>query len=135
MQMYIKACGWDRYMGDKLIGDINLNDASVEYDSPSMDAYIDKAAVYVRYDIGDLNIVWRKKLQLTGAYRLDLNLSREEIARLFKLAFGNELTVSKLNELGITVADASPTHDQIREAIRQVRLGEFIDIVSSGKEP
>lgn len=63
---------------------------------------------------------WVQSVRYTGDYRVEVNLTRSDIVRLFKASFGSELDVNLLEDHGFTV---SP--ELQKSVIGKIRLADL----------
>jgi hypothetical protein len=102
--MKVTARGWGRNMGDNVIADVDLTEASVTRD-PNRLINFDKDPTIFRTGEG-VNIDWGKRVNLGGRYRWEVELTTEEIIHLFRTKVGSELGVDLLEQHGFSVSEA-----------------------------
>ena len=99
--MKVTARGWNRNMGENVIGDHVLTELPVRRD-PSQSLNRSKPTIFKSF--GEVSVQWVQTLRYTGDYRVEVNLTRSDVVRLFKAIFGSELDVDLLDEHGFTVS-------------------------------
>ncbi len=100
--MKVTARGWNRNMGDNIIVDNDLSDLAVSRD-PSRYILFDRQPAVFRSS-HNISIDWGKKLNYSGNYRMEVELSCSDILALFRTMFGSELDVDLVEEHGFTVS-------------------------------
>lgn len=100
--MELKARGWGRNMGPRVIADINLSEMMASRD-PNKGIYYNQPGLFRIY--GEVSVAWSQTLRFTGDYRMQLDLSTADIVKLFKTALGSQLDVDLLDEHDFTVSD------------------------------
>ncbi|MFZ2159535.1 MAG: hypothetical protein WAV72_25910 [Bradyrhizobium sp.] len=107
--------GWARDMGPTKIASHFL--PTVEYRQDGT-AYRDKP---VMYQAGSgVTVAWYQPLRLTGNYRMEVNLTRYDVMRLFKATFGSELQQALVDRYGLTF---SP--DVVKSVLKTVKLTDL----------
>jgi hypothetical protein len=101
--MKITARGWSRNMGDNVIADIDLTEATYSRDPNRRISYGGDPTVF--RTAGGVSIDWGKRVTLSGSYRWEVELTTDEIIGLFKKKVGSELHVELLEEHGFTVSE------------------------------
>ena len=128
--MKVYARGWRRNMGPNEIGDIDLEKAKLDQApmlSGSTWTVPGEGVGGVRNNLG-VHLNWRKELHLTGAYMVGVELTRRDVAQLFRWIFGDSVSVETLERLGITVTGQDPGR-----GLAEMKLGDFLELVQSGK--
>ena len=103
-------------MGETIIGDHRLlltkynEKGTVRRDTP---------ALYENYQRG-ITVAWFQELRLTGNYRMEVQLSRDDIVQLFKWAFDGELRSFLINDWKFTL---SP--ELVKEALKTIKLTDL----------
>lgn len=126
--MKVTVRGWNRDMGETAIGEMSLlmtkynEKGTVRRDTP---------ALYENYRRG-ITIAWFQELKLTGNYRMEVQLSRDDIVKLFKLAFDGELRSFLINDWKFTL---SP--ELVKEALKTIKLTDLTlgDLMSMNNAP
>jgi len=95
--MKISVRGWGRDMGETVIANHFL--LTTEYNDDGT-AYRDKPVLYKR-GLGII-VAWFQSLKLTGNYRMQVELTKTDVMRLFKRLFGSEIQLSLVEEYGLT---------------------------------
>jgi hypothetical protein len=114
--MKISARGWSRDMGENVIAEFSLADIAVSQD-PQRYVWREKQGIFERF--GTTFIAWSQKLRLMGEYRMEIELSSEDVLHLFKSRYGTELGPWHLDYGGFTV---SP--ELAKRLLRTVKLSE-----------
>jgi len=122
------ARGWNRNMGDNVIANVDLTQAQTSRD-PSRNIHFDKEPV-IFSAVGEVSIDWGKSVTLGGKYRWELELSTEEIVRLFKNKLGSELDVDLLENHGFTVSDTLKKKMIGNIKIADLTLGELANLAA-----
>ncbi|MCG2665944.1 hypothetical protein ACFPFP_03250 [Bradyrhizobium sp. GCM10023182] len=113
--MEITVRGWSRDMGETKIANHFL--PGVEYREDGT-AYRDKP---VMYNSGcGITVAWYQPLKLTGNYRMEVGLTRNDVMRLFKATFGSELQQSLVENHGLTF---SP--ELVKAMLKTVKLTDL----------
>lgn len=123
--MKITATGWRRNMGPNNLGSIDIATAQVE----PADSRWPRSVPSIRAEGDGLTIGWSKSLRLSGDYEIVMEFSKQEVARLFRLIFGDELTEELLKEAGLSIASMRPSGPELHGAIRDMTIGEFMSAV------
>jgi hypothetical protein len=114
--MKLSMRGWSRDMGRTDLIEQSLTDLDV-----SDDGTVQRAGPPTMYKHWNSVLVgWYQKLQHNGNYRVDLELSHNDIMKLFKAAFGSEITPEVMNRYGLTL---SPEVD--KAALSRVKLADL----------
>jgi hypothetical protein len=103
ISMKVTARGWGRNMGDNVIADVDLAEASVSRD-PNRRISFDKDPTVFRTGEG-VNIDWGKRVNLGGRYRWEVELTTDEIIYLFRMKVGAVLDVDLLEHHGFSVSE------------------------------
>jgi hypothetical protein len=90
-------------MGDNVLANVDLTEAAVSRD-PNRRVTFDKDPTIFRNGYG-VNIDWGKRVNLSGRYRWEVELSTAEIIHLFRMKVGSELDVDLLEEHGFTISE------------------------------
>jgi hypothetical protein len=127
--MKITVRGWGRDMGETPIIDNNLfnfkhsEDGTVYRDTP------------VLYGISNgVRMSWFQSLRLTGNYRMDVQLSRDEVVRLFKYAFGSELELHDVKRYGLTFSPELVKHILKAVKLTDLTLGDLVAMSSASPD-
>jgi hypothetical protein len=123
--MDLNAEGWRRNMGRNQIGSVEITSATVLKEDDNSPWTGNKPVVRILKD-GVTRVGWRAELSLNGAYLVTVDLSKEDIARLFLLLFGDNLAPETLAQYGFKV-DAD---DFAAEMLLDKPLGGIIDLLS-----
>ena len=124
--MKVTVRGWNRDMGEKLVAShylpaMEMNETgAISRDKPAM--Y--RASGYLR-------IAWFRSLALTGNYRMEICLSRDDILRLFRSEFRGVLSSFLIEEEGFTMSE-----EFLKAALRTVKLTDLTvgDLVAMSTE-
>ena len=101
--MRVTARGWSRNMGDNVIADIDLTEAAVTRDPTRRITFGNEPTVFRTGD--GVSIDWGKRVNMGGKYRWEVELTTDEIIRLFRVKVGSELDVGLLEQHGFTVSE------------------------------
>lgn len=115
-------------MGRKQLGEAEIGPGIMQEESSNLTANWNHTNLYETWY--GVDITWGRELHLTGSYRIDLTISDDEILYLFKLKFGDELTPEKLSSLGITLTEVKPSQESLNEALSNMTVGEFLELVA-----
>lgn len=115
--MEISMRGWRRNMGTTKIADHDLSEMTLSKD-PQKSVYFGRVGLFK--SIGEVSVAWGEKLHFTGDYRIQVDFTRSDVAKLFKSMFGSELDVSLLEEYGFTV---SP--DLKKKLLGEIKLADL----------
>jgi hypothetical protein len=126
--MKVSVRGWNRDMGETVIGQHSL--LSVKYNEKGT-VRRDTPSLYENYRRG-VTVAWFQELKLTGNYRMEVELSRDDIVKLFKVAFNGELRSFLIDEWKFTM---SP--ELVREALKTIKLADLTlgDLVAMNNAP
>ena len=126
--MKVSVRGWNRDMGETVIGQHSL--LSVKYNEKGT-VRRDTPSLYENYRRG-ITVAWFQELKLTGNYRMEVELSRDDIVKLFKVAFNGELRSFLIDEWKFTM---SP--ELVREALKTIKLTDLTlgDLVAMNNAP
>jgi|HubBroStandDraft_6_1064221.scaffolds.fasta_scaffold1170138_1 hypothetical protein len=114
--MKVSVRGWNRDMGETVIGQHSL--LSVKYNEKGT-VRRDTPSWYENYRRG-VTVAWFQELKLTGNYRMEVEFSRDDIVKLFKVAFNGELRSFLIDEWKFTM---SP--ELVREALKTIKLTDL----------
>jgi hypothetical protein len=95
--MKVTVRGWNRDMGETVIGTHFLPDA--EYRDNGT-AYRDEPTIYQWF--GNITVAWFQPLKLTGKYRMEVQLTPDDVMKLFKCLFGGEIRPKLVERYGLT---------------------------------
>jgi hypothetical protein len=124
--MDLNAEGWHRNMGRKQIGSVKITSATV-LNEGDVWPFNDPA---VRIGEDGVTMGWRQaELSLNGDYLVTVELPKTEVARLFLLLFGPNLTAEILARYGFKV-DAD---NFAAEMLLDKPIGDIIDLLSKHK--
>jgi hypothetical protein len=129
--MQLKARGWNRNMGSTTIADIDLNELRVRRDSNKPVGFSSPGI----FDVdGEVSVAWGKTLHLGGDYRLQVDFSYDEVAKMFRAAFGSELTPEILERCGLTLSDELQKSALSKVKVTDLTLGDLAKLVTPGEE-
>jgi hypothetical protein len=114
--MKITLRGWSRDMGTKEVVDLSLSDVGDSEDG-NRSIRRDRPGIFTAP--GRTFIAWFQRLQHMGKYRMEIELTNDDIIRLFKIKFGTELREWLVDREGFTF---SP--ELTKRALRTVKLSE-----------
>jgi hypothetical protein len=80
---------------------------------------------------GNVTVAWYQPLRLTGNYRMELQLSRSDIMRLFKCYFGSEIQQAVVEKYGLTFSPEVVKSILKTVKLTDLTLGELIAMNSS----
>jgi hypothetical protein len=112
--MRISARGWNRDMGTKEIAKFSLSEIRPS-DQPTRPVGHDRPGIFTAP--GRLFIAWFQTLSHMGNYRMEMELSADEVLALFKAKFGAELREWLVDREGFTI---SP--ELTKRALRTIKL-------------
>ena len=129
--MELKARGWSRNMGETTIADINLGELKVRRE-PNKPIHFNNPGFF---DVsGEISIAWGKTLHLGGDYRLQVDFSYNEIAKMFRAAFGSTLTPEILEQCGLTLSDELKKSALSKVKVTDLTLGDLAKMVAPSSE-
>src|SRR5258708_39719261 len=112
--MKISIRGWGRNMGETVIKDVDLTDLKYNYDISTV--HRDDPGTIYQWG-RRMAVAWFQELRSMGNYRMKVELSNDDILRLFKLRFGTQLKEWLVDDEGFTF---SP--ELTKRALRTVKL-------------
>jgi len=113
--MKVTVRGWNRDMGEKELGRHSLLFMDV---NPDGTTYRDKPVLYT--SAGSITVAWFQELKLTGNYRMEVELTENDIMSLFKQYFGSELKKGLTDRWGLTF---SP--ELVKSILKTVKLSDL----------
>lgn len=120
--MRIDATGWSRNAGTTVICNSDITEAKVYDASQSEEGKWNKPVVSIHNDI--VRIIWGTKVRLSGDYRIDIDISNEELCFLMRQAFGEVITEDVLECFGMTISD-----DVLGKEIGKKTFKEVVDLL------
>ena len=114
--MKITVRGWSRDMGTKEVIDLRLAEVSLNNDRQRY-IYREKPGIFT--EPGRIFIAWFQQLRHMGDYRMEMELSNEDLLRLFKAKFGTELREWLVDDEGFTISA-----ELTKRALRTVKLAD-----------
>lgn len=115
--MEITMRGWNRNMGTRKIANHDLSEMRVSRD-PSKGVYFNQPGLFKSY--GEVSVAWGQEFHLTGNFRVQVDFTRSDVAKLFKTMFGSELDAETLEEYGFTL---SP--DLKKKLLSEIKLADL----------
>jgi hypothetical protein len=115
--MKISVRGWGRDMGPTELIEHSLSDLDVSEDGTT--SRNGPPTIYKVW-LSAVAVGWHQQLRQTGSYRMDLELSRADIIKLFKATYGDELTPAIVADCRFKM---SPEFE--KAALGKVKLGEL----------
>jgi hypothetical protein len=129
--MQLKARGWGRNMGNTTIADIDLSELRVRRE-PNKPVQFSSPGIF---DVdGEISVAWGKTLHLGGDYRLQVDFSYDEIAKMFRAAFGSKLTAETLEKCGLTLSDELQKSALSKVKMSDLTLADFAKLVTPIEE-
>ncbi|WP_315731223.1 MULTISPECIES: hypothetical protein [unclassified Bradyrhizobium] len=129
--MQLKARGWGRNMGNTTIADIDLIELKVRRE-PNKPVNFHSPGLF---DVsGEISVAWGKTLHLGGDYRLQADFSYDEVAKMFRAAFGSRLTPEILERCGLTLSDELQKAALSKVKVADLTLGDLAKIVTPAQE-
>lgn len=128
--MKLSMRGWSRDMGRTELMEQSLSgldvsdDGTVKFSGPP--------TIYKHWN--SVLVGWRQALQHNGNYRMDLELSHNDIATLFKAAFGDEITPRTLNRYGFKLSPEVDKAALARVKLSDLTLADLAAIVKPASE-
>ena len=116
--MHVYANGWSRDNGTKNINKADLLDCEAYEDSRGKIS-MRKTKIFVDED--GVRIISGNHLSFNGDYQFCVSLSDEDIMRLWRLRFGNEVTAEVVDQAGLAVSE-----DFRRQIGRSLTIGELL---------
>jgi hypothetical protein len=113
--MKITVRGWGRDMGEKEIANHFL--LTMQYKADGT-VYRERPSLYE--GSGNITVAWFQPLKLTGDYRMEVQFSRTDIMKLFKCAFGSELSANLIEKYGLTFSE-----EVTKAILRTVKLSDL----------
>src|SRR5450631_4005485 len=130
--MKLSVRGWGRDMGETTIVDHSLLELAVSDDERRMVHRDEPPSLFKNWR--SIEIDWFQKLRFTGSYRMDLELTHSDIAKLFKSAFGNELTPEIVRKYGFKVSPELEKAALSKVKIADLTVGELIAMIQPASE-
>jgi hypothetical protein len=129
--MKIKARGWRRNMGTTDLADFDLADRPIrqEENKPvnwNMPGLFSTG--------GEVSIAWGKKMHLGGDYRMQIDFSHDEVAQMFRAAFGSQVTADILEKCGLTLSPELQKSALAKVKVADLTLGDLAKMVTHEKE-
>jgi hypothetical protein len=118
--------GWNRNMGETVIGNHSL--PMMKY-SPGGWAYSNQPCLYEGSD--NITVAWFQPLKLTGNYRMEVQLTRDDVMKLFKGLFGSKIQQGLVERYGLTF---SP--EVVKSVLKTVKLTDLTlgDLIAMSAE-
>lgn len=129
--MQLKARGWGRNMGNTTIADIDLGELEVRRESNKPVSF--GSPGFFDTD-GEISVAWGKTLHLGGDYRLQVDFSYNEVAKMFRAAFGSRLTPEILEKCGLTLSDELQKSALSKFKVSDLTLGDLAKMVAPAAE-
>src|SRR4051812_22822392 len=101
MALRVHAQGWNRNAGDTTFADFDLTARKFH---ESQHPYVDWRNPGVYSLNGNVSVAWVKGMRFSGDYRIQIDFTAEEIAAMFRGAFGSEVTSEVLEKCGLTLS-------------------------------
>lgn len=120
--MRVDFVGWSRNMGYNTIVNEDLREATIYKSNESANCSWKSISVDVHHNM--IRMLGGYPVRLGGDYRLEIDISKSEVAHLFRLAFGEELDVVALDKAGLRV-DASV----IKKALCQMTFEQVFKLM------
>jgi hypothetical protein len=125
--MQLKARGWGRNMGSTTIADIDLSELKVRRESNKPVGFSNPGI----FDVdGEISVAWGKTLHLGGDYRLQVDFSYDEIAKMFRASFGSKLTAETLERCGLTLSDELQKSALSKVKVSDLTLADLAKLVT-----
>jgi hypothetical protein len=129
--MQLKARGWGRNMGNTTIADIDLSEMKVRRE-PNKPIGFSSPGIF---DVdGEVSVAWGKTLHLGGDYRLQVDFSYDEVAKMFRAAFGSKLTPEILEKCGLALSDELQKSALSKVKVTDLTLGDLAKLVTPAEE-
>lgn len=129
--MQLKARGWGRNMGNTTIADIDLSGLRVRRERNKPVQFSNPGI----FDVdGEISVAWAKTLHLGGDYRLQVDFSYDEIAKMFRAAFGSKLTAETLEKCGLTLSDELQKSALSKVKMSDLTLADLAKLVTPTEE-
>jgi hypothetical protein len=128
--MRLTVRGWGRDMGESEIADYSLSELSIRDDgvvTRGKPPTLFKSWRAVR-------VHWYQTLRFTGAYRMQLDLTHWDIVKLFKSAFGDELTPEIITKYGFKVSSELEKAALGKVKIADLTVGELVAMIQPASE-
>jgi hypothetical protein len=129
--MKLKARGWGRNMGNTTVADIDLTELRVRRESSKPVSFGNPGLFDVDEEV---SVAWGKTLHLGGDYRLQVDFSYDEIAKMFRAAFGSKLTAETLEKCGLTLSDELQKSALSKVKMSDLTLADFAKLVTPAAE-
>jgi len=129
--MKLKARGWGRNMGNTTIADIDVGELKVRREANKPVSFGSPGF----FDVdGEISIAWGKTMHLGGDYRLQVDYSYDEVAKMFRAAFGSRLTPEILERCGLTLSDELQKAALSKVKVADLTLGDLAKMVAPPAE-
>jgi hypothetical protein len=129
--MQLKARGWGRDMGNTTIADIDFSELRVSREPTKTIGFSRPGFFDVN---GEVSVAWGKTLRFGGDYRLQVDFSYDEVAKMFRAAFGSELTPQILERCGLTLSDELQKSALSKVKVTDLTLGDLAKLVTPAEE-
>jgi hypothetical protein len=129
--MEISVRGWNRNMGTRKIADHRLSMMEVSND-PNKGVYFNQPGLFRSY--GEVSVAWGYEFHLTGNYRVQVDFSRSDVLKLFKMMFGSELDVALLDAHGFTVSTDLQKRLISKMRLADLTIGDLVGLSASANE-
>ena len=129
--MELSVRGWRRDHGKRVIGDIVVSAETVDCADPSRTSYRASPKIHISDD--SVDVTWSAELRLTGEYRIDITISKQEIDELFRFVHKEQITQKQLSEIGVVLESIEPSAELVRQTIREMPVGAFLRLIGSGE--
>jgi hypothetical protein len=129
--MQVTLRGWNRDMGTKSLTTADLTTVQPVRD-PRKSVQFNGVSIFKGFT--EVGIHWRQHMSYTGNYRMEVNLSYDEIVHLFKAWNGTELDVDLLDHHGFTVSPELRKRLLGEIKLADLTIGDLAGIASKKEE-
>jgi hypothetical protein len=129
--MKINARGWGRNMGNTDLADFDLTDRPIRREENKPVKWNDPGLFSTG---GEVSIAWGKTMHLGGDYRVQIDFSHDEVAQMFKAAFGSQITADVLEKCGLTLSPELRKSALSKVKVADLTLGDLAKMVTPEME-
>ncbi|MBA2400938.1 MAG: hypothetical protein H0V72_19995 [Bradyrhizobium sp.] len=129
--MEVTLRGWHRDMGTKHLTTVDLTTVPPVTDARKSVKF---NSVSIFKGFMEVGIHWRQNMSYTGNYRMEVNLSYDDIVHLFKAWNGAELDVNLIDHHGFTVSPELRKRLLGEIKLADLTIGDLAGIASKKEE-
>jgi hypothetical protein len=119
-------------MGETTVADHSLSDLTINNDERRIIYSHSPPSLFKNWR--SIEVAWFQKLRFTGSYRMELELTNWDIIRLFKSAFGDELTPETITKYGFKVSPELEKAALGKVKIANLTVGELVAMIQPASQ-